>query len=151
MGCDVNTYLVKSDIVANFDYENWWEERPQFPEIDNKSADTYAPYIDDWNGGEIWFLFDELKLPKLRDGNDAWIVIELNKKNIDILIDKTKELIVFSLDLEKEEDFKNTVFEKHYYKDEISERYCMLLRQLREVRECLNKFEGYSVIANINY
>lgn len=151
MGCDVDTYLVKSDIVANFDYENWWKERPQFPEINNKSADSYAPYIDGWNGGKIWFLFDELKLPKLRDGNDAWIVIELNKKNIDILIDKTKELIVFSLDLEKEEDFKNTVFEKHYDKDEISEHYCVLLRQLREVRKCLNKFEGYSVIANINY
>lgn len=151
MGCDVQTYLVKSDIVANFDYENWWKKRPQFPEIDNKSADSCAPYIDDWNGGEIWFLFDELKLPKLRDGNDAWIVIELNKKNIDILIDKTKELIVFSLDLEKEEDFKNTVFEKHYYKDEISERYCMLLRQLREVKKCLTIFEGYSVVANINY
>lgn len=29
MGCDVDTYLVKGDIVANFDYENWWEKRPQ--------------------------------------------------------------------------------------------------------------------------
>ena len=151
MGCDVDTYLVKSDIVANFDYENWWTKRPEFPEIDNKSADSYAPYIDHRTGGELWFLFDELKLPKLRDGNDAWIVIELNKNNTDILIDKTKELIVLSLDLEKEEDFKNTVFESHYYTSELSERYCVLLRQLRAVRECLNKFEGYSVIANINY
>lgn len=152
MGCSVSAYLVRSDTVHNYDYEKWWSVRPFFPAVNGMSADYWAPDVDDYVGGLLWLLFDKLNLPKLRDGRDAWCVVELNKENIDILVDKTKEFIVLLLDVECVDDLKYTELEPLSYRfDTLLDDHVTLLSQLRSAKSVLSRYDGYSSVININY
>ena len=114
MGCDYDCFLVKSDTVKSFNYEGWWTDgRPVFPKVDDHDADWWYLYFG--NGSLLWSLFDYCQLPKLREtNNDAWIVVEINKENIDVLLSSCRKLIDLSLDIETDEDFKNSVFNGLY-------------------------------------
>ena len=136
MGCDYDCFLVKSDTVKSFNYENWWRGgRPVFPKVDNKDADWWHPYFGD--GSLLWDLFGYCQLPKLREANnDAWIVVEINKENIEVLLSGCRKLIDLSLDIET---------------DEVPEEWCAIFRNLRETKDILKDHPDYSMVININY
>lgn len=153
MGCDYDCFLVKSDTVKSFNYEGWFTgDRPVFPKVNDKEADWWSPYFG--NGSLLWSLFDYCQLPKLREtNNDAWIVIEINKENIDVLLSGCRKLIDLSLDIETNEDFKNSVFSNmfRWWNAETPEDLCTILRNLRETRDILEDHPDYSMVININY
>lgn len=153
MGCDVDSYLVKSDTVLTYDYENWWNWRREFkyPDIDGKAAEDIPPYYSGHDGGHIWTLFNKCKLNKLRDNNDAWCVVELSLTNIDILINKCKDYIHMLVDVESKEDFEKTELGDCFYNEELIDEYCSLLRLLRITKRILNDYPGYSIVAFIYY
>lgn len=153
MGCDYTCFLVKSDTVKSFNYEGWFtENRPVFPKVDDKDAGWWSPYFGD--GSLLWELFDYCQLPKLREtNNDSWIVVEINKENIEVLLSNCRKLIDLSLDIETKEDFKNSVLSNIfcYWNEEIPEDWCTILRNLRGTKDILKNHPDYSMVININY
>ena len=153
MGCDYDCFLVKSDTVKSFNYEGWFTgSRPVFPKVDDKDADWWCPYFGD--GGLLWDLFDYCQLQKLREtNNDSWIVVEINKENIEVLLSGCRKLIDLSLDIETDEDFKNSVFSNmfRWWNEEIPEDWCTILRNLRNTKDILKDHTNYSMVININY
>ena len=153
MGCDYDCFLVKSDTVKSFNYEGWFtENRPVFPKVDDHDADSWVPYFGD--GSLLWNLFDYCQLPKLREtNNDAWIVVEINKENIEVLLSSCKKLIDLSLDIETDEDFKNSVFSNmfRWWCVEIPEDWCTIFRNLRYTKNIFKDHPEYSMVININY
>lgn len=153
MGCDYHCFLVKSDTVKSFNYENWWKgDRPVFPKVDDKDADWWTPYFGD--GSLLWDLFNYCQLPKLREtNNDTWIVVEINKENIEVLLSGCRKLIDLSLDIETHEDFKNSVFGNMFcwWNEELPEEWCTIFRSLRETKNILKDHPDYSMVININY
>jgi hypothetical protein len=153
MGCDYDCFLVKSDTVKSFNYEGWFtENRPVFPQVDDHDADSWVPYFGD--GSLLWNLFDYCQLPKLREtNNDAWIVVEINKENIEVLLSSCKKLIDLSLDIETDEDFKNSVFSNmfRWWCVETPEDLCAIFRNLRYTKNILKDHPDYSMVININY
>ena len=153
MGCDYDCFLVKSDTVKSFNYEDWWTGgRPVFPKVDNKDADWWCVYFG--NGSLLWNLFDYCQLPKLREtNNDAWVVVEISKENIEVLLSGCRKLIDLSLDIETDDDFKNSVFVNMYrrWSEETPEHWCTILRSLRATKDILKDHPNYSMVININY
>ena len=126
--------------------------RPVFPKVDDKDADWWYAYFG--NGSLLWDLFDYCQLPKLREtNNDAWIVVEISKENIEILLNGFRKLIDLSLDIETDEDFKNSVFSNmfRWWDEETPEQWCTILRSLRETKNTLKEYPDYSLVININY
>lgn len=153
MGCDYHCFLVKSDTVKSFNYENWWTvDHSVFPKVDDKDADWWRPYFG--NGSLLWHLFDYCQLPKLREtNNDAWIVVEINKENIEVLLGGCRKLIDLSLDIETDEDFNNSVFSNmfRWWDYEVSEQWCSMLHNLRKTKDILKDHSEYSMVVNINH
>ena len=64
-----------------------------------------------------------------------------------------RKLIDLSLDIEADEDFKNSVFSNmfRWWDNEFPEQWCTIFRNLRETKDILKDHPDYSMIININY
>lgn len=150
MGCDYQGYLVNKNDVYKYDYDEWWNNKPVFPKVDNRDAEDYTPYLG--NGSLIWKLFDYCNLNKITE-HDGWIVVEINQQNIDILIDTCKSILIESLDINNKDDFENSKLTKFFweYTEGIPEDLCAMYRRLQYVKEVLIKYPQHSFVVNINF
>lgn len=152
MGCDCETYLVKSDAVNNFDYEHWFTKEPVFPEVNGVDAQQQAPYLGD--GRVLWRLFDYCKLDKLRqEQEDGWCVVEINLDNIDTLCAACKELAMLFIDIDTEEAFNATDLRDRigYFLSDWGKRFYDMYGLLMHAKRTLQEHTGYSCVALIYF
>lgn len=150
MSCNSESYLVKKNMINHYDYQNWFNKRPEFCSIAELDICGIFNNVESL----LWNLIDECEISLLKENNESgWIVVELNLENINQLIKKCKDIIKALVEYdEMEKTQKDEILNIiKYYDEDVPEEFCYLLKALKRVKEFLIENEDCSFIVNLNY